>query len=245
MVDPWLGETACDPCFGQLDGDDALPDLAVGRLPVKTEAELEQLVRKLIAYDTAPAGGLWRGKAVFVADNADGAGDFAAFAELSVAEQPAGITVERVYFQPSLDARPVTGGSIADALQARAQTLAALSQGAGLVNYVGHSHAWQWAVTDPAVTPSYLLGLYDVDALANGDRLPIVLEMTCLTSAFQQPAYRAGRPSTSAWCSTPPAARSPPGGRRGSVSRTATMPSSAASTGHCGVSRQGRPCWVS
>jgi hypothetical protein len=162
-------------------------NVAVGRLPVKTEAELMQLVQKLIRYDTAPAGGSWRGKAVFVADNADGAGDFAAFAELSVAEQPTGIAVERVYFQPSVDARPVSG--IADARQARAQTLAALNQGAGLVNYIGHSHAWQWAVTDPAVTPSYLLGLYDVDALANGDRLPIVLKMTCLTSAFQQPAY--------------------------------------------------------
>ena len=80
-------------------------------------------------------------------------------------------------------------GSIADAREARARTLAALNGGAGLVNYIGHSHAWQWAVTDPAVTPSYLLGLYDVDALTNGDRLPIVLEMTCLTSAFQQPAY--------------------------------------------------------
>ncbi|HEY0739301.1 MAG TPA: C25 family cysteine peptidase [Herpetosiphonaceae bacterium] len=192
LVDPWLGETACEPCFGQLDGDDplddALPDLAVGRLPVKTEAELVQLVQKLIRYDTAPAGGSWRGKAVFVADNADGAGDFASFAELSAAEQPAGIAVERVYYQPSLDAQPVSG-SIADARAARARTLAALNQGAGLVNYIGHSHAWQWAVTDPTMTPSYLLGLYDVDALANGEKLPIVLEMTCLTSAFQQPAY--------------------------------------------------------
>lgn len=88
LVDPWLGETACEPCFGQLDGndprDDALPDLAVGRLPVKTEAELAALVQKLIGYDTAAAGGSWRGKAVFVADNADGAGDVASVAELSV-----------------------------------------------------------------------------------------------------------------------------------------------------------------
>ena len=74
MVDPWLGETACEPCFGQLDGDDprddTLPDLAVGRLPVKTEVELVQLVGKLMRYDTAPAGGSWHGKAVYVADNA-------------------------------------------------------------------------------------------------------------------------------------------------------------------------------
>lgn len=122
-----------------------------------------------------------------MADNADGAGDFASFAELSVAEQPAGIAVERVYYQPSRDARPVSGG-IADARAARARTLQALNGGAGLVNDVGHSHAWPWALTDPAVTPSYLLGLYDVDALVNGEKLPIVLEMTCWTSVFQQPA---------------------------------------------------------
>lgn len=192
MVDPWLGETACEPCFGQLDGDDplddALPDLAVGRLPVKSEVELTTLVQKLIRYDTHAAGGSWRGKAVYVADNADGGGDFAAFAELSAAEQPEGMTVERVYYAPSPGVHPVMGG-VADAWEARARTLAALNAGAGLVNYIGHSHTWQWAVTDPVLTPSYLLGLYDVDTLDNGDRLPIVLEMTCLTSAFQQPAY--------------------------------------------------------
>lgn len=192
LVDPWLGETACEPCFGQLDGDDALadalPDLAVGRLPVKSEAELTMLVQKLIRYDTSAAGGSWRGKVVYVADNADSAGNFANFAELSVTEQPENMAVERVYYAPSPQAEPVPGG-IRDAREARARTLAALNAGAGLVNYVGHSHTWQWAVTDPAVTPAYLLGLYDVDTLTNGDRLPIVLEMTCLTSAFQQPAY--------------------------------------------------------
>jgi hypothetical protein len=192
MVDPWLGETACEPCYGQLDGDDPLddplPDLAVGRLPVKSEAELAALIQKLMRYDTSPAGGSWGGRAVYVADNVDGAGDFAAFAELSVAEQPEGMEIQRVYYAPSLDARPMSG-RVKDAREARARTLAALNQGAGLVNYIGHSHTWQWAVTDPAVTPSYLLGLYDVDALTNGDKLPIVLEMTCLTSAFQQPAY--------------------------------------------------------
>lgn len=34
LVDPWLGETACEPCFGQFDGDDPLDDtLPDGRYP--------------------------------------------------------------------------------------------------------------------------------------------------------------------------------------------------------------------
>ena len=45
------------------------------------------------------------------------------------------------------------------------------------------------ASTDPQKSPPYLLGLYDTDGLTNGARMPIVIEMTCLTSAFQQPAY--------------------------------------------------------
>ena len=44
-------------------------------------------------------------------------------------------------------------------------------------------------VTDSQKTPPYLLGLYDPDDLTNGARLPIVLAMTCLTSAFQTPNY--------------------------------------------------------
>src|SRR5262249_46752139 len=51
------------------------------------------------------------------------------------------------------------------------------------------SSQYQLAVTDEAGSPPYLLGLYDTDTLSNGARLPIVLEMTCLTSAFQTPAY--------------------------------------------------------
>lgn len=47
---------------------------------VQTEAAL---LGKLIAYDTAPAGGSWPGKAMYIADNANGAGDVASFAALS------------------------------------------------------------------------------------------------------------------------------------------------------------------
>jgi len=199
-VDPWLGETACEPCLAQLDGEDPLadplPDLALGRLPVKSEAELTALLAKLISYETTAGGLSWRSRAVFVADNAveadgrrDAAGDFAALAEEGAALLPAGVRATRVYYDPSETA---TGpGRIADPIAARAATIAALSAGAGLVTYVGHSHHWQWAATGPPAPPEeqFLLGLNDVGGLRNGSQLPIVLELTCLTAAFQKPAY--------------------------------------------------------
>jgi hypothetical protein len=199
MVDPWIGETACEPCYARLDGAsplaDPLPDLLLGRLPVKSAAELSALASKIVGYETGPLDLSWRSRAVYIADNyrdsngnVDGAGDFAAFADASAALQPAGVDTRRMYYDPSPSSAGVPWRE-PDALRAHERTVAMLSDGAGLVNYVGHSHEWQWAVTDPSATPSYLLGLYDPDALTNGDKLPIVLEMTCLTSAFQTPAY--------------------------------------------------------
>lgn len=198
MVDPWLGETACDTCYAQLDGadplDDTLPDVAIGRLPVKSSSELETLVAKLVGYET-DGGGVWRSRAVYIADNArdaagvlDPAGDFASMSDAIVALLPQDMTVERVYYDPS----PTHVGipwREPDALRAHQSTFDSLNAGASLVTYTGHGHLWQWAVTDPQADVPYLLGLYDVDDLTNGERLPIVLSMTCLTSAFQQPAF--------------------------------------------------------
>lgn len=198
-VDPWIGETACEQCFVRLDGDDptldALPDLALGRLPARSADAMAALVNKLVAYETSPLNLFWRSRNVYVADNfrdaqnnTDSAGDFAAFADASAALQPAGIRVERVYYDPSPSA-PAQPWREPSAEIAYQRTRALLGAGAGLANYVGHGSQFQWAVTDYNATPPYLLGQYDPDDLGNGARQPIVLEMTCLTGAFQTPSY--------------------------------------------------------
>ena len=199
MVDPWLGETACETCYAQLDGEDplsdSLPDLTLGRLPVKSAAELQALVAKILSYETAVGGLGWRSQAVFVADNyrdandiPDSAGDFAGFADAGVALLPQGMEARRLYYDPS-PSRPAQPWREPSAAQAYQHTLELLNAGAGLVTYVGHSHQWQWAVTDATSEPSYLLGLYDADDLTNKGQPFVLLEMTCLTAAFQTPAY--------------------------------------------------------
>jgi hypothetical protein len=198
-VDPWLGETACEICYARLDGTDPLldplPDLALGRLTVNSASELAGVVAKIVGYETGPPNIGWGSRAIYIADNyrqpdntVDPAGDFAALADSSAAQQPAGIQVLRLYYDPTSTAVGVPARE-PDAVRAHDRTLAMLNQGAGLVNYVGHSSQYQWASTDTQKTPPYLLGLYDPDDLTNGARLPIVLAMTCLTSAFQTPNY--------------------------------------------------------
>lgn len=196
-VDPWIGETACESCYGQLDGDspldDALPDLAVGRLPVKSAEELADVVAKILRYESAAPNGTWRSRVAYIADNADSAGDFAAELDAAAAELPSGISTERVYYDP--DAPSDMPWRTADAWQARLRTIAAFNQGAGLLVYAGHGLQYQWAVTGPPLDPNLptdrqnLLFLYDPDTMHNSSALPIVLSLTCLSGMFQQPAF--------------------------------------------------------
>ncbi len=199
-VDPWLGETACETCFVQLDGDDPLddplPDMYIGRFPVKSTQELDVVVAKLLGYEQSTPTPGWQSRAIYVTDNyhapdgtVDGAGDFPASAEASIALLPKGMEIERVYYDPYPPSYQRAAWREPDAVKAHEKTVAALDRGAGLATYIGHAHFWQWASTDLEADPPYLLGLFDVDTLTNGSKLPILTELTCLTGMFQQPAY--------------------------------------------------------
>ncbi|GIW02744.1 C25 family cysteine peptidase [Roseiflexus sp.] len=186
MVDPWLGETACETCYAQLDGerptDDRLPDVWLGRLPAKSVAEVQLLVAKIIRYETSPSGGAWRSRALYLADDADTSGDFAVQAEASIALHPVGVQIGRVFFGNGAGAFPT-------AAAARTATRTQFDNGAAAVVYIGHAHQQQWAVTELSAPENWLLHRNDVAALTNGERLPVVLALTCLSSAFQWPSY--------------------------------------------------------
>jgi hypothetical protein len=198
-TDPWLGETACESCYGRLDGADplvdGLPDLAVGRIPAKSVAELTALVTKILAYERSQTPGLWRASVAFVADNPDLSGNFPAAAEASIALQPDGVRIGRAYYDPA--AAPGDPYREANPLRALARSMGSFDAGAAVLHYIGHGQQFQWAYTappppEPPGAPTdkqYLLGLYGVDELRNGPWLPVVLSMTCLTGAFQFPTF--------------------------------------------------------
>ncbi len=191
-VDLWLGETACESCYGQLDGidplDDLLTDLPVGRWPVKNVAELSALIAKQQRYAAAPWG-VWQSMVGSIADNAEGALDFPQLAAQSEAVYLLTMTLHRAYYAPQASTADPTW-YMADAQAVRERVLAIWNTGVTLMQYTGHSHAYQWAVTDPLIEPRGLLDLNAVAGLRNSERLPLLLALTCLTSAFHQPSPR-------------------------------------------------------
>jgi len=209
------GETACDTCYTRLNSGDPmaqpLPDIPIGRFPVTTLAEAQTLVAKTVTYLTAPPTGAWQTQALFLADNdyqADGtpdpAGSFVQAAEMGIGALPFGLRVSRFYYAPD---RPLSDPYDPNARRLRCRLFRAIDggskynthcavnppgteTGAALWVYVGHGSPWQWAYTDPSAETSYLWYLYDADARKNGDRLPSLMSMTCLSGDFANPVLQ-------------------------------------------------------
>ena len=174
-VDPVLGETAADNQYVAVVGDDWMPDLHLGRLPVNDLTELAAMVDKIIAYGTAPAPGAWRSRAVFVADNPDTGGSFGELSDIALSYLPPEFSTERIYLGTA--EYPAN-----QALRAQQATLDAFNSGALLFNYVGHSSIGNWAA-------ELLFGLNALPQVSNGSAYPVILPMTCLEGSFHNPRF--------------------------------------------------------
>lgn len=178
-VDPWMGETDADNRFVTISGTDILPDMALGRLPAQTAADVTAIVEKTLNRYQHLAGA-WANNALFVAGaNDPSAGNFPVLSDVVIGTYlPASVTVDRVYYGFS----PITTGTLA---QQAIST--AIHEGRGLVHFIGHSNPVAW-FGDPTNYNSRMFIAPDTIAtLANANLYPIFISMTCYTGYFVQP----------------------------------------------------------
>lgn len=171
-VDYWIGEAAADNRYVCVSGDDVLPDMALGRLPVRTTEQARAVVEKIIAYEQAPGSGSWNEQVLFVSDNPDTAGPFYTYSDVLADDYlPAPYVPDKVYH---LSTHMTT-------TESRTAILGALNAGRLLVNYVGHGAVQQWASEG-------LFRRSDIAGLTNAGRLPFVVTMACLDGQFTNPS---------------------------------------------------------
>ena len=172
LVPPLLVATpdglfASDTILGDVEGGDGVPEMAVGRLPALSFSELEQMVAKIVSYETAPPGD-WQQRIVLSADNGDSAGDFPADSDQLANLLGDSWAIDRIYL------------SELPAEEARQALIDQLNGGAFLLNYLGHAAAEQLAHEG-------LLRIEDVVSLTNRERLPLVAGWTCMMNRFELP----------------------------------------------------------
>jgi len=206
------GETASDVMLADLEGD-ARPELAIGRVPARSADQVRVFVDKTLDYlaqteAAARPEGLAASRATdrvsatggsAAGEHADGAPadveqavagdarppDSLAWRRtvLAVADhQEASFRADARGFVDRL-ARPYAGTVLTAApgtREAASDIRARVEAGAGLVAYFGHGSLDQWG-KDRIFTTD------DVPALANRDRLPVVVNLTCLAGLFTHP----------------------------------------------------------
>ena len=172
--DPWSGETAADNRYVTVSGSDSLPDLYLGRLPVRSTTEALAMVNKIKNYENNAPVDNWNEKILFAADNFDDGGDFDQLSDSMVAKLPPSYITDKVYL----------GENYADGPLAKAAIKAAINQGRLMVSYIGHGSTQWWAAEK-------ILELNDVTSLTNSDRLPFMVPMTCWEGYFIHPGASA------------------------------------------------------
>jgi hypothetical protein len=168
MVSTPHGLFACDGAYAELDGD-GLADLALGRLPADSPAELRTVIAKLMAFEGKPAAD-WPPRMLLATDNADHGGQFGRASEAVWQQMPRGWEGRRV---------DLAGAPLAES---RTLLFSALDDGVQFFNYFGHAGMDRLAAEG-------LLTLSDVPGLGNGDCLPVLTAMTCVMGQFSVPGY--------------------------------------------------------
>ncbi len=159
-----IAYTPTDGAYADLNGDD-IPEFAIGRLPVRSLAELAALRAKILAVQ----GSNPQRSVILVAGGSDGELDFGAISDGFASLLPGTWQSSEAY----ADDIGVQGANTA--------LLGELNSGVQMVSYVGHSAPIQWSSANQTVlTSNQVLGL-------TGGVTDLVVQWGCWNSYFVSP----------------------------------------------------------
>lgn len=209
VTHPYNGQyVPSDLYYACLEGDDYYPDVYMGRVPANNVEEANLLLGKIINYEKNPPEGDWLNRFLlcgefqftyqkYIAERLfcetaytiwNSLKDMFIFPEKTIGVKPAGLGFSEYYFSPRtyrskiLDANgPVVNRRMPDEWaynltsdeEAKANTLAFWNDGACIVQHRDHGGETLWG--RPSVRVS------DLATLNNGDRLPVLFSINCLT----------------------------------------------------------------
>ncbi|MGB9595316.1 MAG: C25 family cysteine peptidase [Candidatus Poribacteria bacterium] len=166
------GETALDNRFVTVSGDDIIPDMILGRIPIDSKEEADTVVDKTIEYETKSTPSPWQSKIMLIADDEKSkSGD-------EIFEDSRRDLAEN-YVPVGYETLPVYLRVIKEPYQARKQIFKYINDGVVLMEFSGHGGAYYWAHEN-------IFDGDDVKKLQNSI-YPFVITTTCENGYFDNP----------------------------------------------------------
>jgi len=175
---------ATDNVYADLD-DDGIPELAVGRLPADTPAELSRMIAKTIAYERQQAFGPWRRRFHFVA----GLGGFGPVADKALEVAAKSLITSSIpdAYRSTMTYASWHSAYCPDPLRFREMTVRRLNEGCLFWVYIGHGHWQKLDTIHVGGVDRPILTTADIGRLACPCGHPIAVFLCCYAGAFDAP----------------------------------------------------------
>lgn len=153
--------------------------LAIGRLPVRSAANADSLVNKIIQYQLHPNRGIWQNQLTWIADDGDYNLHLQDAEEISqeLKTKNAKWDQQKIYLD-LYTAQSSTGGLRYP--EANTILRQRVNEGSLLVNYTGHGNYMR--LSEEAVITAA-----EIDSWDNSNRLPLLVTASCDFAPFDQP----------------------------------------------------------
>jgi len=165
------GILSSDNYFACVNGDDVMPDIYIGRLPVSTPEEAEIVIAKITQYQKNSPVGEWRRNICLITGS--GSATYNVFERYADDLQEDYISRDLSVSRISTDAQSEHMGSTEDLVNL-------IDQGSLLLNFIGHGGGGVFSDEE-------LFEIEDVGLLNNTMKFPILFSLTCFIGYFDSP----------------------------------------------------------
>jgi hypothetical protein len=174
-----------DDFFVLMDGvGDKLVDVCLGRITFQTMAEANSIVNgKIVPYVNSPTHGIWRNKAIMVADDNTicGSEEILSYDHITQTELVTNQHLPRVLDPHKIYLTEFRYDTLSCfKTQAKSAFVSDFSDGALIVNYIGHG-SWN------QLAHEQVFQIRDVASLSNNGRLALFFAGSCKVAKFDEP----------------------------------------------------------
>lgn len=168
--------------FLSMLSNNSYPEVAIGRYPVKSSAELAIMLKNFREYTFNPSPGLWRNSVLLLADdnvNGNVTNDWQHTQDVQAMSR----MLHKSLLQTKLFAAEYLPDEFQNKPKVRDKMFEEINQGKLLWYYLGHGHF------DALGMQNYFTGSTDMGRFANYDKLPLFVAATCDASFFDHWAF--------------------------------------------------------
>jgi hypothetical protein len=159
-----------------IENGNQLMDVSIGRLPVRTIYQANEMVNKIQTYISSESFGSWRNTLSFVADDEDGNTHLVQsdnFSKIINSKFPE-FNQDKIYIDAYKQNESPSGSRYPDVQDA---IIRRIENGSIMINYTGHGGETGWA-------HERIFQVEDIDNLQNNPRYPLFITATCQFSRF-------------------------------------------------------------